>query len=138
MRRRCRVGCSFAGKIVRVSANPHLANAGVDFIVRSPPPASSPSVERVPGWARSVGWYHTSDSRTIARRASGTTVQILERGALELLDRDRRIAVGVSSRAIFHRFDAQIYVGDSLNLGDRDAAVGVAVALAAADATRRR
>ena len=50
MRRRCRVGCSFAGKIVRVSANPHLANAGVDFIVRSPPPASSPSVERVPGW----------------------------------------------------------------------------------------
>ena len=35
MRRRCRVGCSFAGKIVRVSANPHLANAGVDFDIVS-------------------------------------------------------------------------------------------------------
>ena len=65
MRRRCRVGCSFAGKIVRVSANPHLANAGVDFIVRSPPlPRHQSSVSRV----GAIGcWYHTSDSRTIAR-----------------------------------------------------------------------
>ena len=106
MRRRCRVGCSFAGKILRVGENSHWANGSVDFIIRSPPPASSPPVERVPGWARSVVGTTPPPAAPWAKHALRTTEEILERGALELLDRDQGIAVEVGPRATFHRFYA--------------------------------